>query len=1020
MAADNGFKIVQFSPELIQALTQMGELRTRINDYAVEEFKNYKGEEKLDHRDFVEMMNLSPEKSEKEQKEYVRNFVRDYTSGDPQLRKKCLDDIYDRDDSFNPASLDLSCLKGTDTGPREPGGLTGSEKDFMSLIGAFRREQALSVKLKENPGYAQERYGSDSRKRAEFEARRTAMMNGLISYTDNMLRNNGFNERLHRGNVAPMAGDGEYVAADLAVNLYRNSMDRLQGGHTGENRLNFSLGPENGNIYGLSRQLAAGNLTNQMKTNAAAAFDTSLATLYRSGLPATTMNEMGVDALDLIHVDGLSARERYGNKYANLSEWEQNKMIKAEVMGAIMDGQRVDAVTLGLGARGRMQAVTHTLEADLHAYDQMEKRSEHSGFRRLFDWGPGKIRTKADNVDRKNREDRQKEERTGLITNSIASRLEARESKQYLMENLGMSPKPVTPQIQRQEEKLRGIEGRIGDIEKQNFSSYEEIGNISRELERRKVYEGAREKFNKAKSKLDTTKAVMDNGNLLEVDIREVMDPIIPDYGPEQKEKLGNSYDNDFLPGYYKLDEIRTARDLSQEKLEARRDRLNASLDQGQKKNEYRLEAVNRLLDAKTPEEREKVIGDTLEEFKKGAQAHLEQCEDTLNSHPCGEMSPEQIQEKEKEKRLQVLEEGLTPVPQELLQERAMEEARLNQLKEMNGEDRTPQIKKFNQAELLHPDYIPPATKEEALARIGELDAKYGPEIQYLDRREMVKNFRAQDLSTIDETKPYWAKEQAAMTLRYMDSIPIDTSGLSDKAKQTLAEGRTAMEAIAGAKAGTVSLAGSNAKGIGISIAYEEALKTDPACAKAAVKGVEYAESFSAQWEMRQLLMDDLKELVKKEPVKNMKAEAEKSGPEKAGAEKAEAEKSGAEKTEAEKAGAEKNGPEKAEAEKAGAEKNGPEKAEAEKAEKEKSGPEKAEAEKAGPEKSGGAKGKTEVTFVELELSEKEAKAAGAAAKPQSSWERHDLSPFHKESSRSFQKESGIGSHRQDNKKPAK
>jgi len=251
----------------------------------------------------------------------------------------------------------------------------------------------------------------------------------------------------------------------------------------------------------------------------------------------------------------------------------------------------------------------------------------------------------------------------------------------------------------------------------------------------------------------------------------------------------------------------------------------------------------------------------------------------------------------------------------------------------------------------------------------------------------MVKNFSAQGLSTIDEVKPYWAKEQAAMMLRYMDSLPIDTSGLSDKAKQTLAEGRTAMEAIAGAKAGTVSLAGSNAKGIGISIAYAEALKTDPACAKAAVKGVEYAESFSAQWGMRQLLMDDLKELVKKEPVKNMKSEAEK---EKSGPEKAEAEKAGAENSETEKSGPEKNGPEKA------------------------------EAEKAGPEKSGGAKGKTEVTFVELELSEKEAKAAGATAKPQSSWERHDLSPFHKESSRSFQKESGIGSHRQDNKKPAK
>lgn len=973
MAANNGFKIVQFSPELIQALTQMGELRTRINDYAAEEFKNYKGDEKMDHRDFVEMMNLSPEKSEEEQREYVRNFIGDYTSGDPELRKKCLDDIYDRDDSFNPAALDLSCLKGTDTGSREPGGLTNSEKDFMSLIGAFRREQALSVKLKENPGYAQERFGSAPRKQAEYEARRMAMMNGLISYTDNMLRNNGFNERLHRGNAAPMAGDGEYVAADLAVGLYRNSMERLQGGRTGENRLNFSLSPENGNIYGLSGQLAAGKTTNQMKANAAAAFDTSLATLYRSELPVSAMNKMGLDVLDLIHVDGLPARERYGNKYANLSEWEQNRMIKAEVMGAVMEGQRVDAVTLEMRADGKLRPVAHTLEADLHAYDQMEKRNEHSAFRRFFDRGPGKIQTKADIVDRKNREDRQGEARAGQITSDIAKRVQAMESKQQLMENLGMSQKPVTPQIQKQNEKLREIESKIGDIERQNFPKYKEIEKISHELERRKVYEEARKEFNKAKSKLDTTKAVKDDGNLLEVNIREAMDPIIPDYWEERKEELNNSYDNNFLPGFHKLDEIRTARELSQEELEARRDTLIAGLDRGEKKTVYRLEAVDRLLDAKTPQEREKVMEDVLAEFKRGAQAHLEQCEYTLNCHPCGEMTPEQIQEKEK--RIQELETEFTPIPRELLQERAMEEARLNQFKEMNGEDRRPQIKKFNQVERLHPDYIPPATKEEALERIGELDAKYGSEIQYLDRREMVKNFRSQSLSVIDESDPYWAKEQAAMTLQYMDSIPVDVSGLSNKEKQALAEGRSAMEALAGARAGTVSLADSNIKGIGISSAYEAALKTDPACAKAAVKGAEYAQNFNVQWEMRQLLMDDLKELVKKEPVKDMKAEAEKTAPGKAAPGKAEAEKAA---------------------------------------------PEKAEPAKTEPEKSGGDKGKKEVTFVDLELSEKEAKAAGASAKTHSSWEKHDLSPFHKESSRRLQNGSGIGSHRMDNKKPAK
>lgn len=965
MAANNGFKIVQFSPELIQALTQMGELRTRINDYAAEEFKNYKGDEKMDHRDFVEMMNLSPEKSEEEQREYVRNFIGDYTSGDPELRKKCLDDIYDRDDSFNPAALDLSCLKGTDTGSREPGGLTNSEKDFMSLIGAFRREQALSVKLKENPGYAQERFGSDTRKQAEYEARRMAMMNGLISYTDNMLRNNGFNERLHRGNVAPMAGDGEYVAADLAVGLYRNSMERLQGGRTGENRLNFSLSPENGNIYGLSGQLAAGKTTNQMKANAAAAFDTSLATLYRSELPVSAMNKMGLDVLDLIHVDGLPARERYGNKYANLSEWEQNRMIKAEVMGAIMEGQRVDAVTLELGANGRLKSVPHTLEADLHAYDQMEKRNEHSAFRRFFDRGPGKIQTKADIVDRKNREDRQREARAVQITDSIAQRVAAMETKQSFMANLGMSQNPVTPQIQEQREKLRGIESKIGDIERQNFPRYEEIRNISRELERRKVYEVSLEKFNKAKSKLDTTKAFKDDGNLLEVNIREAMDPIIPDYWEERKEEVQNSYDNNFVPGFYKLDEIRSARELSQEELEARRDTLTAALDLGEKKTGYRLEAVDRLLEAKTPQEREKVTEDILAEFKSGAQVYLEQCEYTLNCHPCGEMTPEQIQEKEK--RIQELGTEVTPIPRELLQERAMEEARLNQFMEMNGADRRPLIKKVNEVERLHPDYIPPATKEEALERISELDAKYGSEIQFLERRDMAANFSSGGLAILDKHNPYESKEQAAITLLYMDSIPIDTSGLSDKDKQKLADGRTFMESIAQAKAGTVSLNDENNTGIVLGEVYGEALKTDPACARAANKGLEYANAFREQKELRQILLDDLKELVKKEPVKDMKAEAEKG-----------------------------------------------------KAEPGKTGPEKAEPIKTEPEKSGGDKGKKEVTFVDLELSEKEAKAAGVSAKTHSSWEKHDLSPFHKESSRALQNGSGIGSHRTDNKKPAK
>lgn len=651
-------------------------------------------------------------------------------------------------------------------------------------------------------------------------------MNGLISYTDNMLRNNGFNERLDKRGVAPMVGDGECVAADLSLELYSSFKNRIEG-RAEDSRLRFALAPENGNLYGLQRQLAGGSLTKEMKNNAAAAFDASLSTLYRANQPVTTMQELGTDALDLIHVDGLSARERYGNKYADLSEWEQNKMMKAEVMGAIMEGRKVDAVTMELGPRGRMRAVSHTLEVDLHAYDQMEKRKEHGPIRRLFDWGPGKIRTRADNIDRRNERDGDRRERTARIADSFAPRLEALESRKLLQENLGMSQKPPTRDIQIQEQRLKAAEDKIRAIEKRNLSGYEEIGRISGELAQRKVYEESWDRLvHKVLPKLETTKAVKDDGNLMETDIREVMDPVLGHFRKESRDALSASYEKDFQPGFYKINELRVIRDMSGEELEARRDTLTAALGQGQKKDEYRLEAVTALINAQTPQEREQVISDIYEQSMAGAREHMLVCVETMSKHPAAGMTPEQI--RGSEKRIQELENGLSSVPGELLKERAEEEARLNQMRELNGEDVRPEIIKFGQAERLHPDYVPPATKEEAMARISDLDAKYGPEIRYLDQLSKVRNFRAMNLSDIDENKSYWAKEQAAMTLRYMDGMTIDTSGLDERHKQMLAEGRAAMEQIAGARAGTISLEGSNARGLGIGDAYAEALKTDP------------------------------------------------------------------------------------------------------------------------------------------------------------------------------------------------
>lgn len=452
------FQLFEFSDELKTALTQYREAEVRLEQY-LSEFEQTipQPEGKSDRRDLTEMIHLEPGKPPEEEKAYVRNFILDLESGDPERKKRSLDQFFDKADAYDPGKLDLSCMSGRDREKREPGRLTGSERDFMKMVENFRRGQAIPMKLRENPDYAAERYHHPAAREAVEMKHRYATV-GASMYMTQVLMLNGFNQTLDRVVPYPiLSGTDNAKAASVAAQRYDNYVTGLKPGAP-DQKIRFSLSPDQANLYGLEKQLAAGNVSQEIKTNAADMFDSSIGAIYNDSDYQERLDMAGVNQFDLIHINGKSAGELYGEKYKNLPDAERERMMKAEIMGAVMSGKsHIDVVNIDRDTAGKLTAVTTPVHPDLHAYDRLEKQTEHGRLHRMLDWGPGRIRTRADMIDR--------------MEKNLAGREPlTRESERRLNEKLAKFNEPAkdTPTAGKRDEKEAAAKKGISLSELEN------------------------------------------------------------------------------------------------------------------------------------------------------------------------------------------------------------------------------------------------------------------------------------------------------------------------------------------------------------------------------------------------------------------------------------------------------------------------------------------------------------------------------------------------------------------------
>ena len=769
MANNKNLKIVEFSPQLKAALDQWEHKMELIQSIAVDKVGLNPG---YDQRDFGEMVEYTYDMTDEEVRARTEQYISDYVSGDPARRKQRLDEFYDRVDAFNPMELDLSCLEGNDQGERGQDGLTPSERDVMRLIAAVRRDQTVATKLKENPEYGQERY-ADWEKMAWKRKQDELMTAGFDNYVVwGLLYHNGYEQNLQpvRG---PEVKDIQILGAN-AMTALEPILARFGQNNEAEGEIPFTI-EDNPAYYEFLRkkQRESGN------TDAA----TEIEDLCRNAVEAPFLynertkliKEYGFDRMDLIFIDGVSVNELFAEKYADMTQGKRESMMRQEIMAAVMSGeQRVEVVTLDQNESGDVVPKVNTVKANLHALDKREKEQEHNWFRRLFDWGPFKIKTRADQADQLSETDDEKEERQRAllerVNRSIAQKREAEQSMAEHREAIHTRERSYErerfPYLQEEYQKLDEIEQQLSAIDAQNDIVQGRIKGYRGIMEQGERYQLQVTRLNLMERRLQSTRTVRGD-NTLDLSHFDALFavPFLDRMTQEDIERVSRPLYERVKPSEAQISEIWNTNGWSKELMEKRRDELAAS---GDSELMLRAEALDALLKADTPERQQAVKETFLNQYKEAARELITSYKAVLNQYP-----QYYTQDIIDEARIKSIEEQdkLTKLPKELLEQREEIYERMADKRELNGD---PVVK-----ERRTQDYVKPATREEAMDRLQKKEQEFWKLDRYMQLRKETDAYKEYVGVGVKVNNPYETKIQIQAVIDMFQTWKPDYSTLN-------------------------------------------------------------------------------------------------------------------------------------------------------------------------------------------------------------------------------------------------
>lgn len=768
------------------------------------EYRQARGITEGDHRDFAAMVEYEDGMTSQQKKEMFTEYMEDYYSGDPARRKKCLDNFYDRMDSIDPLTLDLSCISRPGMTGDGSGTLTASERDVIRLFDRFRNGQTYTVKSEvENREYTEQRYTTPQAK-AKRDFARDIVNNGFMPYLSNGLM--AYNEVNQNLAEAPgMRGVMDVHAQDHiteAIDKLKLKVAVLEG-IPYQQSIQSAITAENASA--LARQ--------PIKREADGSFDRTSANLlgrihsdiiFKSESDINQSNirqELGIKANDMIFIDGVSVTALYADKFKEMSEEQRSKRIQQEVAAAALTGQhRFDYATLHTDATGAYKTVISPIEIDLHAMDAQEK-SKRSALRRAFDFGPFKIKTTADQQDAlqksdPDRETRQKaiEVRLGAditaavyLKHDIDDRMPSKTREQLAREAQPYRSPETEAALEPAEREWNRAKKEIDDIGEANRPLKEQIALIDADQMKAENYSRAARHLTNINRKLEGMQDIKDDDrDITMLDMESLRADIPMDTSKEGKALLYSQFGNQLMPSFREFE-------FCGNNVDTPVDKLTQQLEEekkAQEPNAERIKLLQALVDAPDRQGREAVKAEYLKTLKANLGEYIDAYSDVLDTHPNKALA---APEKMEERKLQMAElrGQMQAVPRELQDAAVVQEAKVKAIY-----DERHII--YDNNEIPRPDdFVPPKTPAEALERIAAIDGELRELEPFMTEKEKVMKAKSFFMGGATEPANHLKQQEVQDFLAYINKLDIDTGSLSPEVKEAYQAVRGELETIA-------------------------------------------------------------------------------------------------------------------------------------------------------------------------------------------------------------------------------
>ena len=285
-------------------------------------------------------------------KEAAEKFVSEYIlDGSPEARKSHLDRMFDELENSSLPTRDLLSHFGEGI----------SSQEGMQLAKSCYLQNVIA----DNPEYAAARFDTpQKRERMEALMIYSAPYSGARNYflasfdikADRGVMQPGL-ARMFASGLAGMA-----VKAEISAAMYENKIAVLDGRETAmtvDAKFTNVEGTNARDIFALKAASDKGQLVLRAPgiDYAAAQYSEKFMDIFDSD-QKKKMEIRGLDEFDLIYINGVSANEKFGAKYADKNPAERGKLIKAEIMSAMVNDQaKIDVTPVMMDKDGKEKLV---------------------------------------------------------------------------------------------------------------------------------------------------------------------------------------------------------------------------------------------------------------------------------------------------------------------------------------------------------------------------------------------------------------------------------------------------------------------------------------------------------------------------------------------------------------------------------------------------------------------------------------------------------------------------------------